>query len=166
MRERDEFELVLNQAGYHRRMTTPGACGSLSIKDMLAQILAHEQDVADRMQEALQGEVRPPAQTWPEYEQFLARFGYPDFSSPLQIIDHSNEWVVEKYRGVPLDEVVAQDVNAFNAIINGLENMNDEQLDRHNFIQRVHKATIQPYHKYRYEIAAWLAGQENTKPAE
>ena len=40
--ERDKFELLLNQVGFTRQMTMQGVSGSMSIKDLLAEIITDE----------------------------------------------------------------------------------------------------------------------------
>jgi hypothetical protein len=163
--ERDRFELLLNRMGFSRRMTMPGVCGAWSLKDLLATILANEQNIADRLHDLIQGEILPPAQSQAEFDAFLARFGYPDFSSSFQDAAVSNAWVIEKYRAIPLEEVVAQEVNAFNAIISALDVLSDEQFAGHNFAERVRAATSARYRKHRTEIEHWLASQENSPTA-
>jgi hypothetical protein len=160
--ERDRFELLLNQMGYSRRMTMPGVCGAWSLKDLLATILANEQNIADRLHAVIQGEILRPAQSQAEFDAFLARFGYPDFSSTFQDAAVSNAWVIEKYRAIPLEEVVAQEVNAFNAIISALDVLSDEKFSSNNFVERVRAATSVCYRKHRAEIELWLASQENS----
>jgi hypothetical protein len=159
--ERDRFEYLLNQVGFLRRMTTPLVSGEWSVKDIIAHILANEQNIADRLHETIHGEVHQPVQTSAEFEAFRVRFGYPDFSSPLQDEDSSNEWVIDKYRGIPLEEVVAQEVNAFNAIMSALEILSDETLASVNLLPRVNEVTLQHYQHHRVEIEEWLNSQQN-----
>jgi hypothetical protein len=81
-RERDKFELLLNQVGFTRQMTMKGVSGSLSIKDLLADILTREQFIADRLSEILHGEVYSPCTSHRALENFQKDFGYPDYESP------------------------------------------------------------------------------------
>src|ERR1051326_5806863 len=113
MLERDKFELLLNRVGYTRRMTLKGVSGKWSIKDILAHILAYEQYIADRMVEILHGETYIPCKTQNALDAFLDEFGYPDFGSPLLDVEGPNEWITEKYQKVALEELVAQEIQAF-----------------------------------------------------
>ena len=83
LRERDKFELLMNRAGFVRRMTMKGVEGSWSIKDVIAHIWAYEQYMSDRLDEIARGEVYIPCKTHHALEAFLDQFGYPDFGSPL-----------------------------------------------------------------------------------
>src|SRR5574342_847961 len=107
MHERDKFELLLNRVGYTRRMTIKGVSGKWSIKDILAHILAYEQYIADRMNEIVHGEPYTHCKTQTALDAFLDEFGYPDFGSPLLDDDTPNEWVIERYKKVSLEDVVA-----------------------------------------------------------
>jgi hypothetical protein len=156
LQERDKFELLLNRVGYTRRMTLKGVSGKWSIKDMLAHILAYEQYIADRMNEILHGETYAPCKTQNALDAFLDEFGYPDFGSPLLDDDSPNVWVTEKYANVPLDEVVAQELQAFASIISSLEKMPEDLLNRHNLIDRVSNNTYRHYREHIVDIKRWL----------
>ena len=117
MRERDKFELTLNRVGYTRRMTLKGVAGKWSIKDILAHILAYELYIADRINEIQHEQIYTPCKTQTALDAFLEEFGYPDFGSPLLDDDSPNEWVVEKYKNVSLEDVVAQEIQAFSSIV-------------------------------------------------
>ena len=158
--ERDRFELLLNRVGYTRRMTLKGVSGKWSIKDILAHILAYEQYIADRMSEILHDEIYIPCRTQNALDAFLDEFGYPDFGSPLLDDDGPNAWVAEKYKNVPLEEVVAQELQAFASIISALEKMPDEMINKHNLIDRVANNTYRHYREHIADIKRWL--QSNT----
>ena len=150
LHERDKFELLLNRVGFTRRMTIKGVSGKWSIKDILAHILAYEQYIADRMQEILLDEPYTPCKTQTALDAFLDEFGYPDFGSPL-LDDHGpNIWVVERYKNVSLEDVVAQETNAFSSIVSALENIPENLITQHNLFERVANNT---YHHYREHIA-------------
>ena len=154
--ERDKFELLLNRIGFTRRMTMKGVSGKWSIKDVLAHILSYEQYMADRMQEILQHEVYTPCKTQAALDAFLVEYGYPDFGSPLLNDETPNAWVVEKYRNVSLDEVVAQELQAFSSIISAFEQMTDEMITKHNLIERITNNTFKHYREHIKDIRAWL----------
>src|ERR1044071_9251241 len=136
MHERDKFELLLNRVGYIRRMTLKGVSGKWSIKDILAHALAYEQYIADRMNEILHEETYVPCKTQNALDAFLDEFGYPDFGSPLLDVDSPNEWITEKYKSVPLDDIVAQELQAFTSIIAPFEKMPEELMNKHNLFER------------------------------
>jgi len=156
LRERDKFELLLNRVGYTRRMTLKGVAGKWSIKDILAHILAYEQFLADRMHEILYHQPYTPCKTQTALDAFLDEFGYPDFGSPLLDDDTPNEWVIEKYKNVSLNDVVAQELQAFSSIVSAFETLPDELMTQHNLYNRIIKHTYEHYHEHAYEIKRWL----------
>ena len=156
MHERDKFELLLNRVGYTRRMALKGVAGKWSIKDVLAHILAYEQFIADRMHEILHGETYLPCKTQTALDAFLDQFGYPDFGSPLLDEESPREWVIERYRNVSLDDIIAQELQAFASIVSSLEKMPEETINRHNLYDRVVKHTYHLYRSHASEIKRWL----------
>jgi len=155
-RERDKFELLLNQVGFSRHMTTKGVSGSWSIKDILAHIFSYEQYIADRIEEIRNGREYTPSKTHNALDAFLLEHGYPDFGSPLLDDDGPNAWVVEKYRNVSLEDVVAQETNAFSAIISALKNMPENLITQHNLFERVANKTYHHYREHIADIKRWL----------
>jgi len=156
MHERDKFELLLNRIGYTRRMTLKGVSGKWSIKDILAHILAYEQYIADRMNEILHGETYVPCKTQTALDAFLDEFGYPDFGSPLLDDEGPNAWIIEKYHNVPLEDVIAQEIQAFASIIASFEKLSEEMLTRHGLYERLAHNTYQHYREHILEIKHWL----------
>lgn len=156
MRERDKFELTLNRVGYSRRMTLKGVTGKWSIKDILAHILAYELYIADRMNEILHGQEYTPCKTQSALDAFLEEFGYPDFGSPLLDDDAPNAWVVEKYKNVSLEDVVAQEIQAFSSIVTMLETMPQKLIDEHNLFDRIANNTFKHYREHLRDIRQWL----------
>ncbi len=156
MRERDKFELTLNRVGYTRRMTLKGVTEKWSIKDILAHILSYELYIADRMNEILHGQAYAPCKTQTALDAFLDEFGYPDFGSPLLDDDAPNAWVVEKYKNVSLEDVVAQEVQAFSSIVTMLEKMPQKLIDQHNLFDRIANNTYKHYREHLRDIRQWL----------
>jgi hypothetical protein len=156
MHERDKFELLLNRVGYTRRMALKGVAGKWSIKDVLAYILAYEQFIADRMLEILHGTRYVPCRTQTALDAFLDEFGYPDFGSPLLDDANPKEWLIEKYKNVSLDDVIAQELQAFSSIISSLEKMSEESINQHNLYERVSNHTYHLYRSHTSEIKHWL----------
>lgn len=159
MRERDKFELTLNRVGYSRRMTLKGVSGKWSIKDILAHILAYELYIADRMNEILHGQEYTPCKTQSALDAFLDEHGYPDFGSPLLDDDAPNVWVVEKYKNVSLEDVVAQEIQAFSSIVTMLETMPQKLIDAHNLFDRITNNTSKHYREHLRDIRQWLKTQ-------
>lgn len=157
LRERDKFELLINRTGFTRQLTMPNVIGKWSIKDVLAHILAYELYIADRLGEVLHGETYIPCKTQNALDAFLDQFGYPDFGSPLLDDDGPNAWVVEKYRHVPMEDVVIQELNAFTAIVSSLEKLTEEDIDKHNLYERVASNTYKHYREHIRDIKRWLA---------
>lgn len=156
MRERDKFELLVNQVGFTRQLTLQGVSGKWSIKDILAHLLAYELYIADRMHEILHGETYTPCRTQNALDAFLDQFGYPDFGSSLLDDDAPDTWVIEKYRNVSLEEVVAQEVQAFAAIVAALQSLSEEMIASHNLYERVANNTYKHYRQHIRDIHRWL----------
>jgi hypothetical protein len=156
LRERDKFELLLNRVGYTRRMALKGVAGKWSIKDILAHIWAYEQFIADRMHELLYNISYVPCKTQTALDAFLDEYGYPDFGSPLLDEDAPNEWVIQRYKSVSLEDVVAQELQAFSSIVSALEQMPEEMSIRHNIQSRVIKHTYEHYREHMRGIKRWL----------
>ena len=156
MRERDKFELLVNQIGFARQLTLQGVSGKWSIKDILAHLLAYELYIADRMHEILHGESYLPCKTQNALDAFLDQFGYPDFGSPLLGDEAPDAWVIEKYRSVSLEEVVAQEIQAFTSIVAALQQMNEETITGHNLYERVANNTYKHYREHIRDIRRWL----------
>ena len=163
LHERDKFELLLNRVGYTRRMTIKGVSGKWSIKDMLAHILAYEQYIADRMSEILHHEPYTPCKTQIALDAFLDEFGYPDFGSSLLDDDVPNRWIVEKYKNVSLEDIVAQEINAFSSIVSTLEKMPERLLTQHNLYDRVASQTYRHYREHIADIKRWLRANTTYK---
>jgi hypothetical protein len=157
LRERDKFEILVNSVGYARRMTLKGVVGKWSVKDMLAHILAYEQFMADRMEEILHNEAYIPSKTQTALDAFLDEFGYPDFGSPMLDEDAPNTWVVEKYKNVALEDVIAQELHAFVSIVDSLEKMTEEIIQQNNIYERIANATYKHYREHIRDIRRWLA---------
>jgi len=150
--KRDEWEALVNRAGFARLSATPGVCGPWSIKEVLAQITVHEQYLADRLDEILHGETYLPARSLTQLEHFQTEFGYPDLGSSLLSSAYARRWAMEKYRNAPMDEVIEQEVDAFCDIINTLERLDVDQMLRHNLYVQVLRHTRELYAEHAQAI--------------
>ena len=137
-------------------MTLKGVAGKWSIKDVLSHIWAYEQFLADRMHEIAHDQSYTPCKTQTALDAFLDEFGYPDFGSPLLDDDSPNEWIVDKYKKVSLEALVAQELQAFASLIAALEAMSEETITRHNLYNRIAKHTYEHYREHAHEIKRWL----------
>lgn len=156
MRERDRLELIVNRIGFTRQIAMPGVLGRWSIKDMLAHVLGYEQYIADRMEEILSGGTYAPCKTQTALDAFLDEFGYPDFGSPLLDDETPGTWVIEKYRNVSLEDVVAQEIDAFASIVSALEKLPEETITQHNLYDRIANNTYKHYRAHIREIRRWM----------
>lgn len=156
LRERDKLEILLNRIGFTRRMTMKGVVGNWSIKDLIAHLWAYEQYIADRLAEIAQGESYMPCKTYNSLEAFRNEYGYPDFGSSLLDDAEANDWVYERYRNIPLEEIVAQELQAFTTIVAALETMPENTVKHHNLLNRVADNTYHHYREHIRDIKAWL----------
>ena len=157
MRERDKFELLINRIGFTRQLTIPGVLGKWSIKDMLAHVLGYQLYMADRIAEIQQNQEYIPCKTQNALDAFLDQFGYPDFGSPLLDDDAPDAWVVEKYRNVSLEDVIAQELSSFLSILASLEKLSEDTIQQHNLYERVANNTYKHYREHARDIRRWLA---------
>jgi hypothetical protein len=155
-RERDKFELLLNQVGFTRQMTMKGVSGSLSIKDLLADILTREQFIADRLSEILHGEVYSPCTSHRALENFQKDFGYPDYESPLLEKENRNHIVTHKHKNIGVDDIVEQELAAYDNIISALEKLTQNQCLDNDLFHRIAEHTYKPYRRASLEINRWL----------
>jgi hypothetical protein len=155
-RERDKFELLLNQVGFTRQMTMKGVSGSLSIKDLLADILTREQFIADRLNELLHGEVYSPCTSHSALENFQKDFGYPDYESPLLEKENRNHIVTHKHKNIGVDDIVEQELAAYENIISALEKLTQNQCLDNDLFHRIAEHTYKPYRRASLEINRWL----------
>ena len=155
-RERDKFELLLNRVGFSRRMTMKGVSGGLSIKDLLADILTREQFIADRLNEILHGEAYSPCTSHSALDNFQNKFGYPDYESPLLEKDNRNHIVTHKHNTIGVDDIVEQELAAYENIVTALEKLTHDQCLDHDLFHRVAEHTYKPYRRTSLEINRWL----------
>jgi hypothetical protein len=155
-RERDKFELLLNQVGFTRQMTMKGVSGNLSIKDLLADILTREQFIADRLSELLHGEGYSPCTSHSAMENFQDKFGYPDYESPLLEKDIRSHIVTYKHKNIGLDDIVEQELAAYENIISALEKLTQDQCLDNDLFHRIAEHTYKPYRRTSLEINRWL----------
>jgi hypothetical protein len=67
-----------------------------------------------------------------------------------------NDWVYERYRNVPLEEIVAQELQAFTSIVTALEALPEEVVKQHNLLNRVADNTYHHYREHIRDIKVWL----------
>ncbi|NJN79374.1 MAG: hypothetical protein HC797_02265 [Anaerolineales bacterium] len=155
-RERDQFELLLNRVGFMRRLTVRGVLGSLSIKDLLADILSREQFIADRLNEILHGEVYAATSSFTMLENFQSQFGVPDYESPLINKDRPLPFVMEKYKNIALDEIVSQELAVYTNIIDALQKLTHHRCLDHDLFHRIAEHTYKSYRRTSGLINRWL----------
>lgn len=155
-RERDKFELILNQVGFSRQMTIKGVSGNLSIKDILADILTREQFIADRLNEILHSEDYSPCTSHSALENFQKNFGYPDYESPLLEKESRNHTVTYKHKNIGVDDIVEQELAAYENIISTLEKLTQNQCLDHDLFHRIAEHTYKPYRRIIHDIRLWL----------
>jgi hypothetical protein len=159
-RERDKFEHLLNQVGFTRQMTIAGVYGSLSIKDLLADVLAREQFIADRLNEILHSEDHWTSTSHTAFENFQHENGYPDYESPLCDKEKPSRFVIQKFKNVALDDIVEQELAAYSNIQSAMLKLTHDQCLDHDLFHRVAEQTYKPYRRVSAEIHRWLKSFE------
>lgn len=155
-RERDRFEILLNQIGFTRQMTMNGVFENLSVKDLLVDILSREQFIADRLSEILHGEAYAPCASHTALHNFQKTFGYPDYESPLLDKEKLNHLVIYKHKNIGLDDIIEQELAAYTNILSALEKIPHTQCLDHDLFHRVAEHTYKPYHRMSVKINRWL----------
>ena len=155
-RERDKFENLLNRVGFTRQMTMKGVSGRLSIKDLMADILAREQFIADRLSEILHGEPYSPCTSHTALENFQNHFGYPDYESPLLEKEKRNHLVTYKHKNIGVDDIVEQELAAYTNILVSFQKLTHDQCLDHDLFHRIAEHTYKPYRRMSVEINRWL----------
>lgn len=154
--ERDSFELLLNHIGFTRQLTIKGVAGRLSIKDLLADVFSREQFLADRLTEILHNETYAPSASFTALERFQTQYGYPDYESPLTDMEKPDQRVLEKYKTVALEEIVAQELAAFSNIFAAAARLTHHQYLDHNLYHRIAEHTYRSYRRMGSAIRRWL----------
>jgi len=155
-RERDKFELLLNQAGFTRRLTMKGLSGNISIKDLLADVLGREQFIADRLNEILHGVEYAPSASHTVLENFEKEHGYPDYESPLFEKELPVHLVMYKHKNVSFEEIVSQELATYANILSVFEKLTHSQCLDHDLFHRIAEHTYRPYRRSGLEIRRWL----------
>jgi hypothetical protein len=137
-------------------MTMKGVSGNLSIKDLLADILTREEFIADRLSEILHNEAYSPCTSHSALDKFQAKFGYPDYESPLLEKENRNHIVTYKHKNIGVDDIVEQELAAYENIISALEKLTHDQCLDHDLFHRVAELTYKPYRRISLEINRWL----------
>jgi ribonucleotide monophosphatase NagD (HAD superfamily) len=154
--ERDRFELLLNQAGFLRRMTMKGVNGGLTIKDLLADILTRGQFIADRLDEIRHGESYAPCVSHSALDEFQEKYGFPDYESPLYEKTKKDHLVLYRHKNVALDEIISQEIAAYTNIVAALGKLSEGQCRDHDLYHRVAEHTFRPYRRAEASIRGWL----------
>jgi len=149
--ERQDWELLINYVA-SSRMGIGCVAGTWAVRDILAHIVAQEQYLADRLAEVARGETFSVCQTQDELDTFLEECGYPDFESPLLQLDIANDWVVDKYKSVSNEDLVAQEIHAFDAVIESLSALTEYQLSEQNLFKLIAHYTYEHYNEHAADI--------------
>ena len=149
--ERQEWELLINYVA-SSRMGIGCVAGTWAVRDILAHIVAQEQHLADRLAEIARGDSLSVCHNQDEMDTFLEKFGYPDFESPILQLDIANDWVVNRYKSVSNADLVAQEIQAFDAIIESLSALSEYQLTEHNLYKLIAHYTYEHYNEHAADI--------------
>jgi hypothetical protein len=149
--ERQEWELLINYVA-SSRMGIGCVAGTWAVRDILAHLIAQEQYLADRLAEVAHGEPFSVCQTQDEMDTFLEEFGYPDFESPLLNPDTANDWVVNKYKSISNEDLVALEMHAFDAIIESFLLIPEERLAEQALFKHIAHYTYEHYNEHAADI--------------
>jgi hypothetical protein len=153
--ERAGWESVLKQVG-EERFTLSRVVGEWSIKDVIAHIMSYEQYILDRLRETLRGETYLPSLTHDALTDYLNEHDYPDFGSPLLDDDAPNAWVIERYRAESLEAVVRKERQVFAQLLHAINELSEEALAEHAYIERIESNTTEHYQHHANDIRNWL----------
>jgi len=137
-------------------MTIKGLYGSLSVKDLLADILTREQFMADRLNEILHDAAYSPCASQTALDKFQEEHGFPDYESPLLAREKHDHLVIYKHRNIELDEIVSQELAAFSNILTAFEKLSHDECLDHDLYHRIAEHTYRPYRRAGAEIRRWL----------
>ena len=151
MHGRDEWELLINHVGA-KRISISRISGHWSVKNIIAHIMVREQYLADRLAEIARGEQFYPCDTLALLDTFMVEFGYPDFESPMISGESANEWVYQKYKNVEMNELVADELHAFEAILAEVRAMPPEKLNQQGLIKKIQAVTLDHYRHHAADI--------------
>lgn len=154
--ERDQFELLLNRLGFARQLTMRGVLGVLTVKDLLAEVLSHEQFIADRLSEILHGETYAPSVSFKALENFQNNYGYPDYESTLIEKEKFDPTLLDTYKNIEFDEIVAQEIAVYTSIIAEFDKLSHHQCLDHDLFHRIAEHTYRPYRRASNLIQRWL----------
>jgi hypothetical protein len=130
--------------------------GSLSIKDLLADVLTREQFIADRLNEILHDEAYWTSTSQTALENFRRSNGYPDYESPLIEKEKLDQVVTYKYKNIGVDDIVEQELAAYTNIVTALEKLTQDQCLEHDLFHRIAEHTYKSYRRTSIEINRWL----------
>ena len=151
--ERKQWTSLLEQVG-ESRMTISNALSEWSVKDLIAHIMAYEQFVTDYLTAETESAGYKPSATPEELAQFLDKFGYPDFGSPLLDDDGPNAWVVAHYRNHTLGDVITKEEQVFAKLFQRIESLSEEQLTP--YYETIANNTFVHYGEHAIDVARWL----------
>jgi hypothetical protein len=154
--ERDQFELLLNRIGFTRQLTMRGVIAGLTVKDLVAEVLSHEQFIADRLSEILHGETYSPSASITALMNFKSEYGYPDYESPLVEKDKHDLLVLDTYKNIEFDEIVSEELAVYDNILEAIEKLSSHQFLDHGLFQRIAEHTYRPYRRAESLIQRWL----------
>jgi hypothetical protein len=148
---RDEWEPLINHVGLPR-VGIGGVSGLWSVKNIVSHIMCREQHLADRLAEIARGEPEIVCRTQSDLEAFYEEFGYPDFGSPLLTEYDANELVFQKYRNVAMNEVVADELHAFECLMAAVRSLSEETLNERGLVRRIKHVTVEHYRDHGADI--------------
>jgi hypothetical protein len=154
--ERDQFEQLLNRIGFTRQLTMRGVVAGLTVKDLVAEVFSHEQFIADRLSEILHGETYAPSASFTALDNFQNEYGYPDYESSLIEKDKHDLFVVDTYKHIEFDEIVAQELAVYTNILESIEKLTHHQCLDHDLFHRIAEHTYRPYRRVSTLIHRWL----------
>jgi len=151
LHSRDEWEPLINHVGLPR-VGIGGVSGLMSVKDIVAHIMAREQHLADRLSVLARGERPRACSTQPELDAFTEEFGYPDFDSPLLSTEAADEWIFQKYRNAPMNEIVADELHAFDSLLTAVRSIPEERLNELGLMPKILDVTVEHYRAHGADI--------------
>ncbi len=152
---RGQFELLINRVRTSR-MTIRGVIGRWSIKDTLVYIMTCEHYLADRLTENQKTKSLSKDIAFENENLRILVYLRPEYGSYLYGKEPEMERIIQKYKSIPLEEVVAQENQAFLSLVNVIESIKPALWETNDWCKGLIKSVLALYEIHIGMIRSWL----------